>query len=756
MEKVASPSGSMVNFESLVQKIQEKSFLNLLNRIKIQYPDGGIFNPAVSFSVTVNSTNITVGEGFAITANGEYLYSDVPTNKANPTTAAPNIAVAIYMQYYSLGTTPVKAVNSFVYDKIGSQSLNRNTEYSDSFTIVLRSVSANVIEAAGASEVLLGVLWNSTGTFVPADAELTGTLVSSGVYRFYDLRDQYPLYITEEVLDPSKVFFKDRAQTVSSQVDFEAKIVTPRVDISSEKPIQLYDGKIASSTGTHLQFIEDSGVSAVSIPILKTSSLKVNVGSNELPIWQDVATLGPSPSVPRNLRIYDIYPTEDYNEKKGYVEVKWNWDELVIAHAGADYFAVTKLNYNNEIVLLSQEDMETYLPGKKFYLPAQDIEYVINSVAEVSGLYRFYVDASPNGHRTAPGNGARIVDVDVQNYALRFTATRSSDSRTRETLYHLLDATYAYEASFVQKLEIGKEWHCTIQGINNNSFSPTITMPAGSYDPDHAASGQAITSYSSPFMMELPEITASGNFTLSPNLSGFTVSISGFTAPSDIENSAQEWEIIWSSTDALTQESFNDLTSVQRMVSKTRLAHIPSDRPTKYSVAIRPLQNKQGVGPAVIKEVVSGGGGVAPQEQILFDDVISVETYRALSYGQRSELVLRTRFFSDLSGEEEVLSKELIRGKYAVIPIDTAFVDNFSTDLNYTSSSLIASGQMDVSFITGGAPYPKYINFSVSALTFQGSDIYDTESSWAKVETGSQTVQPNEKIHFSATATMFN
>jgi len=83
----------------------------------------------------------------------------------------------------------------------------------------------------------------------------------------------------------------------------------------------------------------------------------------------------------------------------------------------------------------------------------------------------------------------------------------------------------------------------------------------------------------------------------------------------------------------LTSGSFADTAPYQRIVSDTRRVKIVSDRPTNYSVAVRPLQNKQPVGSPIISTVVSGGGGVSPQEQDLFDGEITMETYRAKSMG---------------------------------------------------------------------------------------------------------------------------
>lgn len=75
----------------------------------------------------------------------------------------------------------------------------------------------------------------------------------------------------------------------------------------------------SSSTGTHFELYQDGGVSKTKVHNLVSDQIiKVKVGEE----YRDVVVSGPPSTVPRNFRIFDIYPTEDRNESKGFVEVR--------------------------------------------------------------------------------------------------------------------------------------------------------------------------------------------------------------------------------------------------------------------------------------------------------------------------------------------------------------------------------------------------------------------------------------------------
>lgn len=69
--------------------------------------------------------------------------------------------------------------------------------------------------------------------------------------------------------------------------------------------------------------------------------------------------------------------------------------------------------------------------------------------------------------------------------------------------------------------------------------------------------------------------------------------------------------------------------AVEHMVVQAGKVHISAGRPTKFEVGVRPLQNKQPVGDPIFSEVVSGGGGLLPTEQIIASAPVDIRVYES-------------------------------------------------------------------------------------------------------------------------------
>lgn len=150
---------------------------------------------------------------------------------------------------------------------------------------------------------------------------------SSGDYRVTDLRKDTRLLFSTNLIDDNIVLFKDRPSTGTNKFNQNIEF---GLDVDISGTLTLSSGvdytvtpdsntvSISSSTGEHLKLLQESSTSKVRVPYLETTTLKVLTGGE----YRDVVTAGPASTLPRNLRIYDIYPTEDPNEKKGYVEIR--------------------------------------------------------------------------------------------------------------------------------------------------------------------------------------------------------------------------------------------------------------------------------------------------------------------------------------------------------------------------------------------------------------------------------------------------
>jgi hypothetical protein len=265
------------------------------------------------------------------------------------------------------------------------------------------------------------------------------------------------------------------------------------------------------------------------------------------------------------------------------------------------------------------------------------------------------------------------------------------------------------------KLELNRSYTAQIQSVSGTSFSAVYEMPAGSYDPDHAAGGQAVVNYTSPFSMVLPNLAASGSFDTIATKQGFQVTISGWSGVT-YQETAQEFEVFWSTAIELNLDNFETSEVVQRLVTSARIVDIPVPLPTVVSVAVRPLQNKQAVYAPVFKKVSSGGGGIAPQSQVLFDEFVSIASYRGVVV-QQSPVDGRSfyiKLYNAFTGEREAVSASYVLGKKAVLPTLSSQLIDFSTDLTFTNSTTVTNAS--ASYLGApSAPNPKVISFVLSS-----------------------------------------
>ena len=170
MERIVAPNGSQINLENLVDSIQEKAYSNLKKRLEEIMGSMGlslvVTNGALGadFGITLTNSNtlVTVAEGKAFSPALSYIKIAAPTSTSNLTIANPNKGYGIVLTYTEASSSPIKAVNAFVYDKLGSTaSLNRKTVYADSVTLSLVEITSNVTALRAAlttEQILIGAL----------------------------------------------------------------------------------------------------------------------------------------------------------------------------------------------------------------------------------------------------------------------------------------------------------------------------------------------------------------------------------------------------------------------------------------------------------------------------------------------------------------------------------------------------------------------------------------------------------------------
>jgi hypothetical protein len=305
MERISAPNGSQVNLETLIDTVQSRALLNINNRIKSIVSTPGfllsVTNGAYSadFSLSLNNSDSTIScfTGSAIFPNYEYVTTTVALTIANPCVGQTTKGFAVILNYRESGTSPVKALNAFVYDKLGSASLSRNTVFTDSAFLTTVEITSNITaikNSLTSNQLLVGVVYSHPG-FSSSDAGLSSYPVEivSATYGISDLRLDSRAQFSSSLIADTKVLYKDRPSTGSNkfnqQIEFGQTVTfSGTIDMGVNAGLYLTSANLApfeinSSTGNHARFLQEGGVSKAYIPSLKVKSVVVNAGTDEVP-----------------------------------------------------------------------------------------------------------------------------------------------------------------------------------------------------------------------------------------------------------------------------------------------------------------------------------------------------------------------------------------------------------------------------------------------------------------------------------------
>lgn len=281
-------------------------------------------------------------------------------------------------------------------------------------------------------------------------------------------------------------------------------------------------------------------------------------------------------------------------------------------------------------------------------------------------------------------------------------------------------------------------------------------MPAGSYDPDQEGPQGAI-SYNSPFQMKLPDLPSQdGTLNVTSTRNGFSVIVGGWTG-ADNQTRRHEFEVLYSSEVDLTTGIFDQVplpSTVERRITRTGRLSVAVSQPTVYSVGVRPVQNGQGVGTPILRKITSGGGGVVPQDQIIFAGDIDVRTSKFVPIITKRRLNSKSvlcRSFNPVTNQPELVPESVVRNKTAVFPVN-------STDVTPAGASWIFAPStspvvVTPSFAAGGAPLPGVIKFVAAS---KAANAEGAESTWARAYTAAFTLGSGQAINLNMTAAFSN
>ena len=238
MARVKVPSGTVQKFEKVFDDLQTNIKSNVKKQFETILNDTfgnvlSVVNGTVSDSdlkVSVSSTTedplqLTVQSGSVLTRSGDVIKVTAPFTTTQ-TLATANTFILIKIAYKEVGGDSTTAMNSFLYDSTGSSAYStKYTRYTDSFALSFSVVTeaSGWRSALGENEVPLALSkMTGSGTFTTGAWTFTDAIegktysVAANTTTIADLRGEYRAVLDHDLLDDSKVIFKDRSSVTGN------------------------------------------------------------------------------------------------------------------------------------------------------------------------------------------------------------------------------------------------------------------------------------------------------------------------------------------------------------------------------------------------------------------------------------------------------------------------------------------------------------------------------------------------------------
>jgi hypothetical protein len=395
-----------------------------------------------------------------------------------------------------------------------------------------------------------------------------------------------------------------------------------------------------------------------------------------------VATVAGTPTTLTNFRLYDVYPTSNKEEQAGFISLKWNYDALSFVagqapSVGGNTVKLTHFTMSSNDLLLTD--------GKTLYLEETSNSYKITNIVDNGTDIEITVGTTFTQSDQDSASTARIVDRYSDGYVLKCIELDTNTSQpTGYVETYMLDSEFVTNPNYIVKLNLGKRWYFELKGKNSYLETSFERMAAGTYDPDHDGSG--FVSYSQNYLHELPNITTAAGISLTSSVFGFNIEIvgSGWYDSSDGQNSAHEFEVVYSKTENPSFSASD--TSVTKFITGNKLTPVTTNTPSMWYVKVRPLQNKQPVGTELYSDIVSGGGGIAPGDQILVQMPVNVTVVSGLVTKDTGTGDVTFDAF-DKNGDEITMGNGEQTGKDVLIKDSTGSSTKGETKINRHSTS---------------------------------------------------------------------
>lgn len=661
MKRLNVPSGSAQKLETVFTTLQTYMKDNFSTRRFLKlFETTGVYDAVDTNNLKAalgDQTYFTIGAGYGYFPDGEYIELATPVSKNfSSFTVAANKTYLIKLVHAETGSDPINVQTGFLYDTAGGTGTQRYSKYDDTYTVELTETTTPTTDVPDTDEIFLAYFTTD------------GSIVKSS---FTDLRSANLAYLDIAFMNPAKVLLKDRDsvqdERLVGSLEVSESIVVPEVIISGNSGQQVSIKQITNGengetetgfviepkTGTGALLVRDSnGDSFVKVDF---ANKRVSFGDSDqetktVNIGGDVYLTGniykadgstavfasATPTDPSHFRIYDVYPTTNKDEKFGYVVLKWGLGPLTGTRSGATVLLTAGASGGAQISTADGEELTldsddaNIIITKQLYSSRTNTLYTISGynystrVLTISGSFTGS-DASNNFDSTYP---AYVVDKDCTGYVLKSLSTPNVPTYNGKPVVEidrLDDSSYVTSPVLVKKLELDRKYSFYLKALNEETSTSYMQMEPGSYNPDHLVGGQAVESYTFPYVHTLPNIentliSGSESVSLATTTNGFSIRIGGWDN-SDEQQKPHEFKYQYFPVD--------DATSiVDGFISEdTRYQQISLTTPQRCTVKVWPVQNKQLVAASAVTQTISAGGnGITATDEKLWESSFNLTT----------------------------------------------------------------------------------------------------------------------------------
>lgn len=591
----------------------------------IQTDGGATFESISTLTAEVTRTLTLPGEGSYISESGymNFSYADyyLPSGTMNVGFEGTNPALVFWQKEYNAPTSiEFKNFNRLtdwlitktgdvddklnIYHRVGGELSRAVSIYNDSGTHALstQKLSCNTLSLSEIEVTSSGLEFDKVFASQLVSTENAFTLNSTGV-------------IADRIASTNGMFAADyAASSIRLGTEGHNAAVVVEGSLTLTGALTVNPGSTATIAGvTNEEFLVGVG--------------SLGVSGEGVPVMLDYNT----PTVPNNLRIYDMVPVPGNPGviRPFYTVIKWGFESLTAdvygdAANNQVYIGLDDLGLDEDEILLSGALTNRYYTSSDSNFG----QYLIDSVS-ISGQYAILtLDSNWSENKVGASTIKIIEDANFMEFEVSEWAPNIDDPSGEYILVNVQNKTLASDTNVgtIQTFPDNK-YQVRARTKKASAYSNWAQMPAGTYDPDHVEGGQATVSYGDPFLAQLPYLTNDGaTITTAATDFGFTANAGdSWKGHADTEQNCHQYHFAY--TTSTSGLNFDDTSATHSHVYQASpFLSVATTESNTYTVGVRPMQNGMAVGTGLTSTVTSGGGGNPPPGQVIAErdfDIIS-------------------------------------------------------------------------------------------------------------------------------------